>query len=372
MHFLVGKPISTIRWSCGAIIMLICLYKSKKVSGDVIGFAAPKIHGSHQHHDRALNLLPPSISVASTRHHHRHHQQQKHHHYLRLSSPNSVSILKQRYHSRSSPSVSLFLSLDSSMPMAADTADSALQSFAIAENYNFLHQLQSLLPLDNIATVLGYAVGAGSFLLYTPIAIRVLRRGSADGLTLSTWYLKLVSYTCSDIYAYSNGYDISTYAETIVITVEAMIILLLVASYQRKIATAPFVSFAVLYTALTAWGSLSGLAPAGFIAVGQAGSTVLNTGAIIPQLRQNDRLSSSGDYSPVTALLASVGCFVRCFTTVQLNGSDPLLLTGYGIALILNVGLLLQILYYGVRTENQSIASVFLSDIQNSEETEKD
>lgn len=248
--------------------------------------------------------------------------------------------------------------------MAADTAESAVQSLAVAVNYNML------LPLDTIATILGYVVGAGSLLLYTPIAVRVLRRGSANGLTLSTWYLKLVSYTCSVIYAYSNGYDISTYAETIVIAVEAMVILLLVASYQRKIATAPFVSFAVLYTTLTAWAALSGLVPTDVIAAGQAGSTILNTGAIVPQLRQNSRLSSSGDYSPVTASLASAGCFIRCFTTIQLNGSDPLLLAGYGIALILNAGLLLQILYYGVRTENQTIISVFLSDIKNNEKTE--
>ena len=42
-----------------------------------------------------------------------------------------------------------------------------------------------------IARWLGFVVGAGSLLLYTPIAARVYRQRSADGLTLSTWWLKL-------------------------------------------------------------------------------------------------------------------------------------------------------------------------------------
>jgi len=61
-----------------------------------------------------------------------------------------------------------------------------------------------------IAQGLGYVVGAGSLLLYTPIAIRVCRQRDASGLTLSTWWLKLISYTCSDVYSFANGYLVST------------------------------------------------------------------------------------------------------------------------------------------------------------------
>jgi uncharacterized protein with PQ loop repeat len=61
-----------------------------------------------------------------------------------------------------------------------------------------------------IAQGLGYVVGAGSLLLYTPIAIRVCRERDASGLTLSTWWLKLISYTCSDVYSFANGYLVST------------------------------------------------------------------------------------------------------------------------------------------------------------------
>ena len=54
--------------------------------------------------------------------------------------------------------------------------------------------------LKSVATGLGYLIGAASVLLYTPIAIRIIRTKSADGLSISTFWLKLVSYTCTDVY----------------------------------------------------------------------------------------------------------------------------------------------------------------------------
>ena len=48
-----------------------------------------------------------------------------------------------------------------------------------------------------IAETLGYIIGAASVLLYTPIVVRILRTKSADGLTVSTWWFKLTSYTCT-------------------------------------------------------------------------------------------------------------------------------------------------------------------------------
>ena len=86
-----------------------------------------------------------------------------------------------------------------------------------------------------VARGLGYLVGAGSLLLYTPIAIRVYRQQDASGLTLSTWWLKLASYTCTIVYSLANHYPISTYVETVIISGEALIILALVAFYQRRL-----------------------------------------------------------------------------------------------------------------------------------------
>jgi len=211
-----------------------------------------------------------------------------------------------------------------------------------------------------VAEGLGYLVGAGSFLLYTPIAVRIVRQSSADGLTMSTWWIKLISYTCTILYSYTQGYPISTYAETVVITTEAALILFLVAYYQRSLDT-KFYSFVGLFIVAAAVALVD--APPAMLALGQGASSILNVAALLPQFALNARLRTAGDYSPITALLASLGCSIRIFTTYQLAGSDPLLLGSYGLALLINGSLLAQILYYGVRVEGKTFLTVMSADM---------
>ena len=51
----------------------------------------------------------------------------------------------------------------------------------------------------------------------------------ASGLTLSTWWLKLVSYTCSIVYNLEKEYPFSTYAESAILAIESTTVLVLVA-----------------------------------------------------------------------------------------------------------------------------------------------
>ena len=73
----------------------------------------------------------------------------------------------------------------------------------------------------------------------------------------------------------------------------------------------------------------------------------------------------------VTATLASTGCAIRIFTTIQLAGSDPILLASTGLALLLNGSLLLQILYYGINYENKSLVGVLTADYATTTTTAK-
>lgn len=230
-------------------------------------------------------------------------------------------------------------------------------------------------PADGLATsiaeALGYLIAFGSVLLYTPIAVRILRQKSADGLTVSTWWLKLTSYTCSGVYNIKLGYPISSFAETLVIAVEAAIVLALVTFYQRRFDLATL-AITCVYLSVAVWALAS---PPDWpygptseqIALGQGASATLNTIALLPQLQQNFRRKTAGDYSAITASLASVGCAARLFTTVQLAGGDPLLLWSFGTALVLNASLLGQILWFGTQEEGRSVSSLFLADVKNSQ-----
>ena len=239
-------------------------------------------------------------------------------------------------------------------PRPSSASSTALES---------LPPIEQVVELDLVARGLGYVVGAGSLVLYTPIAVRLIRQGTADGLTMSTWWLKLVSYTCSDIYAFTNGYPVSTYVETLVITTEAAVVLYLTAHYQRRV-NSRFMSFVALYVLGTAWGVT--VAPSSIVALGQGGAAILNTGALVPQFMLNYETKSSGDYSPLTAGLASIGCFIRIFTTIQLADSDPILLGTFGLAFVLNTALAAQILWFGVVSEGRDLKSLLTADFSSS------
>lgn len=83
------------------------------------------------------------------------------------------------------------------------------------------------------ASAIGYVIGAGSVLLYTPMIFRVARRKCAAGLSPSTWLLKLGCYFVTDIYNLSNGYPLSSFAETITLFFQALVMLLLVCYFER-------------------------------------------------------------------------------------------------------------------------------------------
>ena len=212
-----------------------------------------------------------------------------------------------------------------------------------------------------VARSLGYLVGFGSLMLYTPIAVRVSRQKHADGLVLSTWWLKLSSYLLSDAYYVRKKYDISTYAETVIITIESIVVLALVAFYQKRTEDA---SFWIMLSALVL-GSLYAftIAPNDLIALGQLSSVFINTAALVPQFHHNFVTKTKGDYSPLTATLAWAGCLVRIFTTITLNNSDPVLMVTFFSAFCANFTLLLQILYYGTRIEGLSFLQVFMADV---------
>ena len=214
-----------------------------------------------------------------------------------------------------------------------------------------------------LATSLGYLIGLGSLLLYTPIAVRVVRQKSANGLALSTWWLKLASYLCSDIFYITKNYPISTYIETLTITVEAGVVLFLVAYFQQSLFNVRFIGLASMFALLSVYGLMA--APPEVVAFGQLSSVALNSGALLPQFMLNKRNQTKGDYSPVTAALASVGTAIRIYTTIALNDSDPVLLGTFTAAFLLNSALLSQILYYGVFVEKLSPLAVFMADIQS-------
>lgn len=211
-----------------------------------------------------------------------------------------------------------------------------------------------------VATVVGYAIGAGSTGLYTPMIWRCLQRRSADGLSAETWLLKLCAYTSSDLYNYSRHYPLSQYAESITLAVQALCMLAIVCVFQRRATPAVAALLALLGGAAllqTPVGQEQG------IPAMQTVAAVAGAGAVLPQIVLNLRRSSSGEFSPITASLLMCGNVVRAWTTLQLANGDAILLLGCGLGFLVNGTLFAQILYFASR-DGVSLATLFSSDFR--------
>eukprot|EP00956_Cyclotella_meneghiniana_P004562 scaffold5629_cov48-Cyclotella_meneghiniana.AAC.3 len=278
-----------------------------------------------------------------------------------------------RIHYHTSISSLSSLNIDSyfDSTVSLTTSSSHLHSSSLLIDTALLQQFDN--SNTSLATTLGYIVGIASLLLYTPIVIRILRTQSASGLALSTWYCKVLSFTCTDVYNIRNGFPVAAFSETVVITIEALMVLLLVTYYQKKWDDNT-VGMGIVYVLLTAWALLApntldtgssswGPSPT-VLAAAQIMATLLNSAALLPQLHQNMTRKSSGGYSPITAMLGSAGCTIRLYTTELLAHGDVLMMCNYGVALVLNMCILMQVVYFGMKEEKKSFESLFLADLR--------
>lgn len=147
------------------------------------------------------------------------------------------------------------------------------------------------------------------------------------------------------------------------LTLEAVWILGLVTYYQKRFDLTTLL-LTCTYLTITILALFSPYIPEEWYSLAQVCAIVLNTSALLPQLKQNMDRQSSGDYSPITALLASVGCVIRIFTTLELADGDSLILLNYGTALVLDLLILIQIVYFGTQKEGRSLLSLFLADVK--------
>lgn len=198
---------------------------------------------------------------------------------------------------------------------------------------------------DMAARSLGFLVGAGGATMYSPIIYKVIEAKSANGLSLSTVCAQLLGYSCAVAYSYNRGFPVSTYVETIFLTIQSAILMTLALWFDKTPNILAAAIGGVFYVALAAYVFFKG-PPIALLAVLQGSATVLLTGALVPQILRNWRQKNSGQWSLFTAGLSVAGNAIRVFTTLQLT-RDPLLLSGFVFGLTLNSILFAQIILYG-------------------------
>jgi uncharacterized protein with PQ loop repeat len=176
-----------------------------------------------------------------------------------------------------------------------------------------------------LSNFLGYAIGIGSLSLYSPLIYTILKRKSAQGFAMQTWVFNLIGNSLACAYPYQKGYAFSTYAELLVLSIQAVGILGLLCYFNGYMAQ--YVVGISVYAICAVYVATRKL-PEKLINGMQAVSSLCTNYANVPQIILSFTTKSCS-WSPFTSGAGTLGNLIRIFTTMNLAGGDPLFIFGY-------------------------------------------
>lgn len=152
---------------------------------------------------------------------------------------------------------------------------------------------------------------------------------------MTAYVLETLSYAITLAYSVKSNFPFSTYGENLFLTIQDILITLLIIVFAPTTSSRPrdlsLASLAIAGTTYLLWSlPLSTLAPVQF------STLLLSLFSKVPQIVQNTRAGSTGQLSTVAVFAQILGCVARLFTTAT-EVRDTLVLSGFALALVLNL-----------------------------------
>lgn len=192
-----------------------------------------------------------------------------------------------------------------------------------------------------ISKTLGLLVVSLAFILKVPQIKNMVAAGNADGLDLNSQYLDLFSYASAATYNLLIDAPLTTYAETLVISVQVFIIIVLTWGFKK---TSMGEKIAMLGAAVIYVGVVFVLPPnlwSSLIIISSA-SAVFSR---LTQILANFSQGHTGVLALMTVILQVGGNVARIFTTMT-EVDDIAVLGSYVLSFALNATIALQIIFY--------------------------
>ncbi|XP_073429386.1 mannose-P-dolichol utilization defect 1 protein [Dendrobates tinctorius] len=193
-----------------------------------------------------------------------------------------------------------------------------------------------------ISKVLGIGIIVGSILVKVPQIAKILRSGTAEGLSFKSVLLELLALSGTMVYSITREFPFSSWGEVLFLMIQTLIIGFLIQHLGGR--TALGVLFLGVYFTLMAIL----LSPVTSMAVITALQATNMPAVIISRLIQvvtNYKNGHTGQLSAVTVALLFLGSLARIFTSVQETG-DPLMSLTYIVSSACNGLIFSQLLYY--------------------------
>ncbi|KAM3186970.1 hypothetical protein ACTXT7_003262 [Hymenolepis weldensis] len=193
-----------------------------------------------------------------------------------------------------------------------------------------------------LSKCLGYGIVVGASLVKLPQLIKIVRCGSAEGLSMTAQILELVCYTSTSAYSLYLRFPFSTFGDSVFLLVQSAIIAFLTISWEMSyLYGLVFLSAYVGFLAYT----LSPVIPLSVLAWMQFANTPITAISRGLQIFENYRNGSTGQLSALSVWLMTAGSLARIFTSVQETG-DKLVILNFVVSSFVNIILSAQIIYY--------------------------
>lgn len=192
-----------------------------------------------------------------------------------------------------------------------------------------------------ISKVLGYGIIAGACIVKVPQILRFVAAGSVAGVSRPATYLELLGYLLGSIYHIVKGNPWSAYGETVIVTVQSALIVLMLWAYDAP----GVVHMATVTGVLATVGQAAWSAPDAMQEIVMSSTTVLFILSRGWQIVENVQAGSTGQLAFLTLFMNFAGAAARIFTTLQ-EVKQKAVLYSFIISTSLNALLLAQYVYY--------------------------
>ncbi|GAX29204.1 mannose-P-dolichol utilization defect 1 [Fistulifera solaris] len=199
-----------------------------------------------------------------------------------------------------------------------------------------------------VAKSLGVAIIAGAFLNKAPVIVNLIDTESTEGLSRGSVYADVLVYANGFAYGFLEGHPVTAYGENVALVLQSFVILLLVWKFTPVISLSE--KFLVAVAGLAYVAGVSWFLPPWQHYLLIASQWPIMMYARGSQLYATYQVKHTGAQSIITTLMNLAGSLIRIMTTLKEVGWDLPVLTGFGIAVVLNGLTLLQFMMYWENT----------------------
>lgn len=219
---------------------------------------------------------------------------------------------------------------------------------------------------SSISKALGFGIVLGGSIVKVPQIVKIVRSGSARGLSLSSYLLDTAATGITVAYNVRHEYPWGSYGESVFLLIQnvssrtrsalvtsarpitdlfpppQVVIIILIILYGRT-SSLSTLAITLLAVGAAAYTLFSPAVPLSTLKLLLSASIPLSLSSKLPQIISNFRLGSTGQLSAFLVFNSLAGCLARVYTTSTETG-DNVLWWGFTLGAVLNGVIALQML----------------------------